>query len=103
MVQVHVPQGVGVRVPPWAPSTGLAVQKSRRLLRVCGFFHFRAPACRWVVSRAPILVTQQLPPLTPHSGRSIGLNYGTCRETGFHSTSFPASHDPSATSVPSGE
>src|SRR5476649_2032319 len=70
MVQVHVPQGVGVRVPPWAPSTELVVQKSRRLLRVCGFFHFRAPACRWVVSRAPILVTQQLPPLTPRCGPS---------------------------------
>ena len=39
MVQVHVPLGVGVRVPPWAPLPDS--QKSRKLSRVCGFFHFR--------------------------------------------------------------
>ncbi|MDZ5637415.1 hypothetical protein, partial [Janthinobacterium sp. GMG1] len=39
-VQVHVPSGVGVRVPSWAPLPNS--QKGRKLSRVCGFFHFRS-------------------------------------------------------------
>jgi hypothetical protein len=29
MVQVHVPQGVGVRVPPWAPAVLVARNKNK--------------------------------------------------------------------------
>src|SRR5438094_666000 len=45
MVQVHVPRGVGVRVPPWAPK---ATEQYRRktppsLQKDCGVLRFCAP------------------------------------------------------------
>ncbi len=43
MVQVHVPQGVGVRVPPWAPS----LKTKRPDLRIWPFC-FQAWFRRWV-------------------------------------------------------
>jgi hypothetical protein len=42
MVQVHVPQGVGVRVPPWAPSTEFDSNVSSTAKRRIPFNRFAA-------------------------------------------------------------
>ncbi|MES2300436.1 MAG: hypothetical protein V4582_25600, partial [Pseudomonadota bacterium] len=39
-VQVHVPQGVGVRVPPWAPSTWLLSRSAKRRILAKGWRRF---------------------------------------------------------------
>ena len=42
MVQVHVPQGVGVRVPPWAPDTKRRLREQPLFLLCTQAQHLRA-------------------------------------------------------------
>ncbi|MES2070687.1 MAG: hypothetical protein V4488_10090, partial [Pseudomonadota bacterium] len=46
---VHVPSGVGVRVPPWAPS----YNEGPLILKINGRFHFSFQACHLSLSGQP--------------------------------------------------
>src|SRR5450830_1797867 len=77
MVQVHVPQGVGVRVPPWAPKHKRSVDESQPAFCVLGHTS-KAPArlaggTRKIGLARPIgvAVRDRVPPWAPKHKRSV--------------------------------
>ena len=88
MVQVHVPQGVGVRVPPWAPCQREKSSRKRAFFSPTS----KAPARftggtrkRWLASHCGVAARDRVPPWAP------GQREKSSRKRAFFSPSDPQS------------